>query len=136
MKLPKILRIVQFYLFITFQVSTGNPIGGNGNGPETAAGDHAYPSKTTDNTNPEANEGNTPTSSTIKSYDYGAEKFVVTTQKSSKWETEIDLDDSTLVGDFDFGENVKEGTTEDYNNDDIEKVMVSRSFQNKTKSRF
>ena len=131
MKLPKIPRIVQFYLFITFQVSTGNPIGGNGNGLETAAGDHAYPSKTTDNTNPEANEGNTPTSSTIKSYDYGAEKFV-TTQKSSKWETEIDLDDySILVGDFDFGENVKEGTTEDYNNDDIENIMVSRSFQKK-----
>ena len=112
-----------------FQVSTGNPIG-NGNGLETAAtGDHAYQSKTTDNTNPVANKGNTPTTSrTIKTKDYEAEKFV-TTQKS-KWETEIDLvdgvlsDDSTL-GDFDYGENVKEDT-EEYNNDDIEKVIVSR----------
>ena len=116
-----------------FQVSTDNPIG-NGNGLETAAavsGDHAYTSKTTDNTTPEANKGNTPTTSrTIKIYDYEAEKFV-TTQKS-KWETEIDLvdgvlsDDSTL-GDFDYGENVKEDT-EEYNNDDIEKVTVSIRF--------
>ena len=56
--------------------------------------------------NPEVNEGNTPTSSTIKSYDHGAEKFVTSTQKSSKRETDMDFVDDIdiLSDDFDLGE--------------------------------
>ena len=81
--------------------------------------------------NPEVNEGNTPQSSTIKSYDHGAEKFVTSTQKSSKRETEIDFDiDDTFSYDFDFGEyENKVNTTEEYNsNDGIKKVTVSREL--------
>ena len=83
--------------------------------------------------NPKVNEGNAPTSSTIKSYDPGAEKFVTSTQKSSKRETEIDFDiDDVLSYDFDFGEyENKVNTTEEYNvsNDDgIKKVIVSREL--------
>ena len=136
MKLPQntqnctILAIWVFYLSMFFQVSTDNPIG-NGNGLETATtGDHAYPSKTTDNMNPEVNEGNTPTSSTIKSYDHRAEKFVTSTQKSSKRETDMDFVDDIddiLSDDIDFGEYENEvNTTEEYySNDGIEKVIVS-----------
>ena len=81
--------------------------------------------------NPEVNEGNTPTSSTIKSYDHGAEKFVTSTQKSSKRETDMDFVDDIddiLSDDFDFGEYENEvNTTEEYySNDGIEKVIVSR----------
>ena len=83
--------------------------------------------------NPEVNEGNTPTSSTIKSYDHGAEKFVTITQKSSKRETDMDFVDDidVLSDDLDFSENENEvNTTEEYNNnaDGIEKVIVSRRF--------
>ena len=83
--------------------------------------------------NPEVNEGNTPTSSTIKSYDHRAEKFVTSTQKSSKRETDMDFVDyinDILSDDFDFGEyENKVNTTEEYNsNDGIKKVIVSREF--------
>ena len=83
--------------------------------------------------NPEVNEGNTPTSSTIKSYDHGAEKFVTITQKSSKRETDMDFVDDIdhiLSDDFDLGEYENEvNTTEEYySNDGIEKVIVSREF--------
>ena len=82
--------------------------------------------------NPEVNEGNTPTSSTIKSYDHGAEKFVTITQKSSKRETDMDFVDDIdiLSDDFDLGEYENDvNTTEEYNSTDgIKKVIVSREL--------